>query len=250
MSITIEARQLTKSYTDAETTIAALSGVDLHVDAGEFIAITGPSGSGKSTLLHLVGGLDRPTTGDVLLDGQPLSALSRDELADVRNRRIGFVFQFFNLLPSLTVEENVALPALIAGTRTSTYRARVDELLARVGLADKPHRYPAQLSGGEQQRVAVARALVMSPAVLLADEPTGNLDTRSGSGILSLLAACHADGQTIVLVTHDVRVASQTQRVVFLRDGRLADEARLDTVGDRDSALSRMVQLGEDEHAS
>jgi putative ABC transport system ATP-binding protein len=165
-------------------------------------------------------------------------------LAGVRNRRLGVVFQFFNLLPALTVEENVTLPAIIGGLRQASYRDRLGHLLEVVGLQDKRSRLPSQLSGGEQQRVAIARGLIMTPSVLLADEPTGNLDSRSGGDVLDLLGRCHADGQTIVLVTHDMRVATRTDRVVFLRDGEIADEATLEA---SERPVSRMIQLGDED---
>jgi putative ABC transport system ATP-binding protein len=238
----LEARAVTKSYEADGTRVDAVIAVSLAIAPGEYVAITGPSGSGKSTLLHILGGLDQPSSGEVEVGGHLLSSMSATQRAAVRNRQIGFVFQFFNLLPGLTVSENVALPALIAGRR-HTLRSR--ELLDQVGLADKGSRFPAQLSGGEQQRVAIARALVMDPAVILADEPTGNLDSNSGSQILEVLKQCHGTGQTIVLVTHDVRVATQTERIIFLRDGELVDDTRLDTTGERQRAVSMMVRTGD-----
>jgi putative ABC transport system ATP-binding protein len=241
----IVTRGLSKRYRSDGLAIDALHDVGLIVDIGEMMAITGPSGSGKSTLLHLIGGLDTPSAGEVEIYGETLSDLSPDALADVRNRRIGFVFQLFNLLSSLTVEENVALPAVIAGRRPATYRPRVDALIETVGLSGQRARFPAQLSGGEQQRVAIARALVMEPAVLLADEPTGNLDSRAGAEILALLHQCHAQGQTVVIVTHDSRVAATTDRVVFLRDGRVVDDARLGQRGERDRAVSKMIEVSD-----
>ena len=246
MTPALEARDLTKAYSEEGQTVMALDHVDLSVGEGELVAITGPSGSGKSTLLHLLGGLDRPDSGSVLIGGQTLSDLVPEALARVRNRQVGFVFQFFNLIPSLTVAENVALPAVIAKQRDATYQDRVRELLAEVGLEAKRSRYPAQLSGGEQQRVAIARALMMRPAVVLADEPTGNLDTKTGNDIVGLLNRYHADGQTIVMVTHDVRVATGAQRIIFLRDGAVMDEARLTGPDDQKRAATRMV-LVEDE---
>jgi putative ABC transport system ATP-binding protein len=243
--LAIEARGLTKSYEADGERVNAVRNVTLCVAAGEYLAVTGPSGSGKSTLLHLLGGLDEPTAGEVSIGGRRLSGLSSAERADVRNRSVGFVFQFFNLLPALTVVENVALPALIAGHRHPHSEPRVPELLEMVGLADKANRYPSQLSGGEQQRVAIARALVMRPSVLLADEPTGNLDSESGDRVLALLRSCHAAGQTIVLVSHDVRVATQTQRVLFLRDGSVVDDTRLDSASERQRAVSLMVRIGD-----
>jgi len=185
----------------------------------------GPSGSGKSTLLHLIGGLDAPTDGDVVLGGERLAHLSDDEITIVRRRQVGFVFQFFNLLPTLSAAENVALPLLIDGKRSEDYRGRVDELLDLVGLADRRHHRPDQLSGGEQQRVAIARAFVTNPKIVLADEPTGNLDSRSGTGVLEMLQRmCKELNVTVVMVTHDPRAASYADRVVFLQDGQFVRE--------------------------
>jgi putative ABC transport system ATP-binding protein len=240
MTLAVEARALVKRYRDQESEVEALSDIDLEVPRGEFVAVMGPSGSGKSTLLHLLGGLDTPTSGDVLVDGQPLASLNRTELAAVRRNRIGFVFQLFNLIQSLTVAENIALPAIAAGERPAAYRRRVDELLELVGLAGKHDRFPSQVSGGEQQRVAVARALVREPAVLLADEPTGNLDTRNGEALLDLFVQCHRNGQTIVLVTHDAKVASAADRVLFMRDGRFVEETPLHP---RRTDLSDLIRI-------
>jgi putative ABC transport system ATP-binding protein len=244
MTSTLEARHVSKSFVADGAPVDALHDVSMTIDAGEYVAITGPSGSGKSTLLHLFAALTAPTSGSVLIDGDDLATLSRTELAGVRNRRLGVVFQFFNLLPALTVEENVTLPAIIGGLRQASYRDRLGHLLEVVGLQDKRSRLPSQLSGGEQQRVAIARGLIMTPSVLLADEPTGNLDSRSGGDVLDLLGRCHADGQTIVLVTHDMRVATRTDRVVFLRDGEIADEATLEA---SERPVSRMIQLGDED---
>jgi putative ABC transport system ATP-binding protein len=208
-----------------EFAVDALGGIDLKIRKGEFVAIMGPSGSGKSTLLHLMGGLDTPTDGAVMLGGQQLAHLSDDEVTILRRRQVGFVFQFFNLLPTLTAAENVALPLLIDGRRVEDFASRVGELLDLVGLSDRRDHRPDQLSGGEQQRVAIARALVNNPAVVLADEPTGNLDRKSGREVLGLLRrACDEKGQTIVLVTHDPLAASYAARVVFLQDGRVVRE--------------------------
>jgi putative ABC transport system ATP-binding protein len=221
----IQTQGLQKQYQMGEVVVDALCGVDFEVEQGDFVAIMGPSGSGKSTLLHLMGGLDTPTDGDVMLGGRRLAHMSDDEVTVVRRRQIGFVFQFFNLLPTLNAAENVALPLLIDGKRPSDYGARVDELLALVGLADRRDHRPSQLSGGQQQRVAIARALVTEPAIVLADEPTGNLDRHSGTEILALLRrACDAEGQTILMVTHDPYAASFADRVVFLRDGQIIRE--------------------------
>ena len=243
MTAAIEARGLTKSYDDEGEQALALDAVDLSVEAGELVAVTGPSGSGKSTLLHLLGGLDRPDVGEVLIDGQSLRALSGEQLAALRNRRIGFVFQFFNLIPSLTLEENVVLPATIAGISEREIGDSLDALLEQTGLAGKRRRFPAQLSGGEQQRAAIARALILAPAVVLADEPTGNLDTRAGLGVMALLSKYNAGGQTIILVTHDVRIAAGAQRVISLQDGRIVDDTRLDAAREQPGSAHGRVRL-------
>jgi putative ABC transport system ATP-binding protein len=218
----LEAVGLRKRYAMGEVSVEALRGVDFVVKRGEFVAIMGPSGSGKSTLLHLLGGLDDPTDGEVLLAGQPLAQLSDDRLTLIRRRQVGFVFQFFNLLPTLTAAENVALPLLIDGRRLEDYEERVADLLALVGLADRAGHRPDQLSGGEQQRVAIAQAFVTDPEVVLADEPTGNLDSAAGEEILRLLRRMRDEkGQTIVMVTHNEHAAEYADRIVRLRDGRI-----------------------------
>ncbi|HEX2057297.1 MAG TPA: ABC transporter ATP-binding protein [Actinomycetota bacterium] len=218
----IEARGIVRTYSSGAEAVHALRGVDLAVRAGEFLAITGPSGSGKSTLLHVIGGLDRPDEGTVALDGRDMSGLPDEELALVRRRHLGFVLQFFNLLPTLTATENVAFPLLLDGDAGALDRA--GEALASVGLAERGGHRPAQLSGGEQQRVALARALVTKPAVVLADEPTGNLDSATGEGILELLRRTADAGQTIVMVTHDLRTAGYADRVVRLADGGIVED--------------------------
>ena len=217
----IVALGVVKTYRQGRQEIRALRGVDLSVERGEFLAITGPSGSGKSTLLHILGALDRPDSGEVLLEGRRLSSLDDEQLAAIRRRRLGFVLQFFNLLPTLRAAENAAFPLLLDGVDDALERGR--RALERVGLGERAEHQPSQLSGGEQQRVALARALVTSPAVLLADEPTGNLDSATGQEIVQLLRTTADEGQTIVIVTHDERWASHADRIVRLRDGRLLD---------------------------
>ncbi|RPI88216.1 MAG: ABC transporter ATP-binding protein [Chloroflexi bacterium] len=218
----LETINVTKEYRMGEVTVSALDGVDFNVERGEFVAIMGPSGSGKSTLLHLLGGLDSPTSGEVVLAGTPLSELSDDEITKVRRQKVGFIFQFYNLLPTLTAAENVALPVMIDGKSADQKRERIDDLLRLVGLEDRADHRPDQLSGGQQQRVAIARAFVNDPEIVLADEPTGNLDSRSGTAILELLRHTSRDlGATIAMVTHDPRAASYASRIVFLQDGKI-----------------------------
>jgi len=225
MTDVLQTTGLRKQYQMGEVTVDALRGVDLIVAEGQFVAIMGPSGAGKSTLLHLMGGLDTPSDGDVMLGDRQLAHLSDDEITIVRRREMGFIFQFFNLLPTLSAAENVALPLLIDGKRIEDYASRVDELLDLVGLADRRDHRPDQLSGGEQQRVAIARAFVTDPKIVLADEPTGNLDSRSGTIILELLRrTCKELNKTVVMVTHDPRAASYADRVVFLKDGHIVRE--------------------------
>ena len=227
MAPVIEARKLQKVYAMGEMSVAALRGVDLAVGRGEFLAIMGPSGSGKSTLLHLLGGLEGASAGEVALEESTLAELGERAMTVLRRRRIGVVFQFFNLLPTMTAEENVALPLLLDGRPWAECTLRAGEALAWVGLADRAHHTPDRLSGGEQQRVALARALVIHPQVLLADEPTGNLDRAAGALVLDLLRrACDESGQSVVMVTHDPWAAVRADRVVFLRDGRVVNELR------------------------
>jgi putative ABC transport system ATP-binding protein len=241
----LQALQLGKRYTVGETPVEALIDVTLRVPEGEFLAVMGPSGSGKSTLLHLLGGLDTPTRGEVHLAGQRLADLNDRQAAALRRREIGFVFQFFNLLPTLTAEENVALPLILDGQQPADHQARIDGLLELVGLAPRRHHKPDQLSGGEQQRVAIARALVSQPALVLADEPTGNLDSRAGEEVLRLLRrACDERGQTLVLVSHDPAAVRYADRVLLLRDGRLAGEVELHPGADR-AAILRQLAGGE-----
>jgi putative ABC transport system ATP-binding protein len=220
----IEVRRLSKSYGDGAVRVHALRGVDLAVRQGEFLAIMGPSGSGKSTLLHLLGGIESPTSGHILLEGVDLSALGDDARTLIRRRRIGFVFQSFNLLPAFTAEENVGIPLLLDGVGQSELQRRAEEMLELVGMAHRRRHVPGELSGGEQQRLAVARALVIRPAILLADEPMGNLDTASGCQVTTLLRQLVDDRrQTVIMVTHDPAVAQRADRIVWLRDGRIEE---------------------------
>jgi ABC-type lipoprotein export system ATPase subunit len=219
----LTARGLVKEYGSAGAVQRVLDGVDLTVASGQFVSIMGPSGSGKSTLLHLLGGLDHPDAGEVELGSKPFSTLSDDERTRLRRGEIGIVYQFFNLVPVLTAEENIALPAVIAGRSEQSYRARLDHILELVGLGEHRTKQPAELSGGQQQRAAIGRALFIEPSVLLADEPTGNLDLRTGSEILDLFADAQQElGQTIVMVTHDPRGAAYADQVLLLREGRVA----------------------------
>ncbi len=222
----IALQELRKVYDTGAVKVEALRGVDLRVGENEFIAIVGPSGSGKSTLLNILGCLDIPSSGSYRLRGEEVSRLSGDQLADVRNRRIGFIFQNFNLLPQITAFENVELPLLFKGTPARARRERVETLLARVGLADRMEHRPVELSGGQMQRVAIARALACEPDIILADEPTGNLDTGSGKDILHLFEELWAQGNTLLVITHDPGVARRTQRVVRIQDGLITEDTR------------------------
>ncbi|MEY2434758.1 MAG: putative transport system ATP-binding protein [Acidimicrobiaceae bacterium] len=241
----IELRAVHRSYEADEARVDAVRGIDLTIDRGEFVAVIGPSGSGKSTVLNLMGALDQPTSGEVLLNGRPLAKCNRTELARIRGSAVGFVFQAFNLVPGITAAENVALPAVLLRKRPAEYRDEVARLLDLVGLSAKADRLPGQLSGGEQQRVAFARALVMDPPILLADEPTGNLDTTAGEAIIDLLEASHNAGRTIVLVTHDMRLASRAQRIVHLRDGEITHITC--PPSGRDRRLEEILEVGEPE---
>jgi putative ABC transport system ATP-binding protein len=222
----IELDRVTKVYRTGSISVAALRGVSLTVEEGEYVAIIGPSGSGKSTLMHILGCLDIPTSGDYHLAGEDVSHMSETALAEVRNRRIGFVFQQFNLLASMAAWQNVELPLIYAGVSRAERKERSMDALARVGLAGRVHHRPGELSGGQQQRVAVARALVTEPDLILADEPTGNLDSVSAADVLRLMSELHESGSTLLLITHDVEVASAANRVVGIRDGLLTENDR------------------------
>jgi putative ABC transport system ATP-binding protein len=218
----LSVRGVTKTYRQGDTEVKALAGVTLDIGAGEFVAVVGPSGSGKSTLLHLLGGLDAPTAGDILIGGTSLGRMSDDEVTIFRRRAIGFVFQFFNLLPTLSAAENVALPLLLDGKRRRDVEARAAAALETVGLAHRRRHRPDELSGGEMQRVAIARALVIEPKVILADEPTGNLDSATGEQILDLIRSANRERRaTVVMVTHDAKAAAYGSRIVAMRDGRV-----------------------------
>jgi putative ABC transport system ATP-binding protein len=227
----IRLRDVTKVYDSGDTAVHALRGVDLDIESGESIAIIGPSGSGKSTLMHIVGCLDVPSGGEYELAGTPVSRLSNRELARIRNQRIGFVFQAYNLLPRASILRNVELPMMYAGVGRSERQARARVALERVGLAERATHLPSQLSGGQRQRVAIARALVNNPSILLADEPTGNLDTQTGREILALFDELGVQGHTVILVTHDMSVAAHAKRVIRIVDGRIAAD---DDDGDGD----------------
>ena len=223
----IETRDVHKVYRRGTVEVAAVRGVSMRVSAGEMVAIVGPSGSGKSTLLNLVGALDRPSKGEVLVDGQALASLDDAELTRLRRERIGLVFQFFNLLPLLTGLENVALPLLLTGVARGDAEARAAELLGRVGVPHRAGHRPDEMSGGEMQRVAIARALAIRPKVILADEPTGNLDSASGAEVLKLLRGATADGCALVMVTHDPKAAAVADRVLEFRDGLVVSDVRV-----------------------
>jgi putative ABC transport system ATP-binding protein len=245
MHALIELTNVTKVYNGGGTQIG-LSDVTLSIPPGQFAAIMGPSGSGKSTLLNLIAGLDRPTRGAIMVDGINVGSLSEASLARYRRQRLGFVFQFFHLLNQLTVLDNVLLPAQLAGMKTSTARTRARELLDQLGIAEKAGEYPARLSGGQRQRVAIARSLVNRPAVLLADEPTGALDSRTGEQVLELLAQVNRAGQTVVMVTHDARLAATyAARVVSLRDGRVIDDAQMQPPSGRNVSDLLQIQIEE-----
>jgi putative ABC transport system ATP-binding protein len=236
----IATQGVTKDYVLGSHVVHALRGVTITIEPGEFVAVMGPSGSGKSTFMNLLGCLDTSTSGRYFLDGRDVAGLDRDELARMRNAKIGFVFQQFNLLPRTSALENVELPLLYSDRPVRERRGRARDKLAAVGLADREHHHPSQLSGGQQQRVAIARALVNQPAVVLADEPTGNLDTRTSIEILALLQRLNREGLTIVLVTHEPDIAAYAGRILVFRDGRLLNDERRGVPGDAAAALAAL----------
>ncbi len=234
----VETENLTKVYGGGETAVTALDHVNLKVNTGEFVAVMGPSGCGKSTLLHLLGGLDRPTEGEVVIDDTPLAKMKDDDLTKLRRKRLGFVFQFYNLIPVLNAVENAALPVTLDGIKPVEARQRAAKWLTRFGLGDRLKNRPDQLSGGQQQRVAVARALVSEPDLILADEPTGNLDTRASDEIAALLRQVSKEyGRAVVMVTHDPRIAAYADRIVFLKDGKVVDETMLEKKNGKNAEL-------------
>lgn len=223
----IELKNASKKYKQGAREVHALNGVSLNIRKGEFLSVMGPSGSGKSTLLNLIGGLDQPSGGEIFMDGRPLHGVSDDELTLIRRRRVGYIFQFFNLLPILTAAENVGLPLMLEGTSFSQIKSKAVDLLTQIGLGERVEHRPEQLSGGEMQRVAIARALITDPAVLLADEPTGNLDSHTSEEIFMILKNLNEAGQTIVMVTHDSRAAAYGTRIITLKDGVMSEDISL-----------------------
>ena len=226
METLIQVQNLCKIYNPGENEVRALDGISLTIDSGEFVAIIGQSGSGKSTLMNMLGCLDVPTSGQYFLNGRDVSNLTDDELSDIRNLEIGFIFQGFNLIPNLTAEENVELPLIYRGVGKKERMALAEQSLAMVGLGHRMHHKPGEMSGGQQQRVAIARAIAAKPPVILADEPTGNLDSRSTQEIMNILKELHESGRTVILITHDDEIAAQVKRVIRIRDGKIEADYR------------------------
>lgn len=224
MTIFVQIRDLRKTYIMGKSTVHALDGIDLDIVPGSFTVVMGPSGSGKSTLLHLIGGLDRPTSGGIVVEGEALEKMDENQLAEYRRKMVGFIFQSFNLVATMNAAENVGFPMRFARTTNRERRTRSMELLKRVGLDDRALHKPTELSGGQQQRVAIARSLVNQPKIILADEPTGNLDTASGYGIMQLLSVLHKAGHTVIVVTHDPRMQHFSTNTIYLLDGRIVSE--------------------------
>jgi putative ABC transport system ATP-binding protein len=230
MSLVIKIRQITRDFPLGQETVKVLKGIDLDIERGEYVALMGPSGSGKSTLMNILGCLDTPTSGTYELNGINVSTMSDDELAEIRNKEIGFVFQTFNLLPRTTALDNVALPMIYAGASKAERTKRAEEVLTSVGLADRMDHRPNQLSGGQRQRVAVGRALVNKPSIILADEPTGNLDSKTSEEIMNLIDNIHKAGNTVILVTHEEEIALRAKRIIRLRDGMVETDTKKDVV--------------------
>lgn len=221
-------KHLTKVYETGSVPVEAIRNINLTIEEGEFVAVMGPSGCGKSTLLHMVGGLDKPTSGNIYIDGIDLSALSDHQLTELRRRKIGFIFQYYNLIPVLDAVDNTALPLILDGVAPSVAKKKAVEWLEKLGLKERLHNRPDQLSGGQQQRVAIARALATEPAIILADEPTGNLDSKTGDEVIALIRQItRVWGRTVLMVTHDSRVAAYADRIIFLKDGNIVNETRL-----------------------
>ncbi|MBN1684431.1 MAG: ABC transporter ATP-binding protein [Gammaproteobacteria bacterium] len=219
----IQLKDIYKTYTTGAVSYEALKGITLHIDSGEYVAILGPSGSGKSTLMQIIGCLSTPSSGSYLLDGKEVSQLNRNELAKIRNQKVGFVFQNFNLLAQLDIVDNVALPLLYRGTALAERRRLAKEILKKLGLENHYKHHPNELSGGQKQRVAIARALVASPEIILADEPTGNLDTQSGNDVIQLFEQFTSEGKTVIVVTHDLEIAKRAKRIIHIQDGKIAN---------------------------
>ncbi|MCP5101714.1 MAG: ABC transporter ATP-binding protein [Chloroflexi bacterium] len=242
--VVLEAKTVSKHYQMGEVVVSALQDVSVAVEKGAFVAIMGPSGSGKSTLLHLLGGLDEPSSGNIVLAGRSITELSDNEVTLVRRRKVGFIFQFYNLVPTLTAAENVGLPLLIDGQKVNKHREKIERLLGMVDLGDRGQHKPDQMSGGQQQRVAIARAFVNDPEIVLADEPTGNLDSKSGTAILQLLRhSCDELQQTIVMVTHDSRAASYADRILFLKDGQVVRDLPIQSRNGDDEDIRRIMRV-------